>query len=259
MASPKAKALNETDEGNISDTTPVPGKPAEEVSEPKGKEAETEEKVSEVSEEEAKKKGYSQRVRELVKEREEEKAKVKSLAEKLAELTSSEEPKAYQPTSALQEEPIARPGEELDASELERRLQAREQRILQKADALSTLRAKQSDVVNRINSEANEAIKAHPQLDPDSDSFDRELSETVTEAVEAHVRANPYKSSVKKFVGRLMKPYERAIAKEVGQETENIAKQVSGAALRPTSIKPKEKPANDKTIEELEEELGVIY
>jgi len=248
-------ALNNEDGAPVA--APATKEPTEEAK------AETGEEVSEASEE-AKKKGYSQRVRELVKEREKEKAKVKSLAEKLAELTGSVEPKvepSYQPYQPLipQEEPIVRPGEELDAGELERRLQAREQRILQRADALSTLRNKQSDTVNRINNEANDAMKKYPQLDPESDSFDKELSESVVEAVEAHVRADPFKSSVKKFVGKMMRPYKRAIAKEVSQETENIAKQVSGAALRPTSIKPKEKSADDKTIEELEAELGVVY
>lgn len=250
------------DEENIPDTTPVAEeKPTEEVNEPEveteGEETET---GAEVSQGEEKKKGYNQRVRELVEERNKEKAKAQSLAEKLAELTGSVEPQAdyYQPYSSPIE-PIARPGEEIDAEELERRIQAREQRIIRQADSLAILRAKQQDAANRINNEANEVMKAYPQLDPDSEEFDEELSETVTEAVEAHVRVNPYSASVKNFVGKLMKPYERAVTKEVGKVTENLAKQVSEAALRPTSFKPKEKKADEKTIKELEEELGIVY
>jgi len=259
------KALNEG-EGNILDTTPVAEeKPAEEVTEPEvkteGEEAETAEKVPEEVSEEKPKKGYEQRVRELVREREEEKAKAKSLAERLAELTGSVEPQVgYQPPIyEPPREPIVSPGEEIDANELERRIQAREVQTLQKADALAILRAKQQDAVNRINNEASEMMKAYPELDPESDSFDKELSESVTEAVEAYVRADPYKASVKNFVGRLMKPYKRAVTKEVGEVTENLAKQVSEAALRPTSVKPKEKAVSEKTIKELEEELGVVY
>jgi hypothetical protein len=55
-----------------------------------------------------------------------------------------------------------------------------------------------------------------------------------------------------------MKPYLRAVNKEVGQATENIAKQVSESALRPTSIRKEEKATADKTVEELEQELGVV-
>jgi len=267
MVHPKKaeKALNEKDEGNILDTTPVAEKkPAEEVAKPEveieGKEAETVEKVPEEVSKEKPKKGYEQRVRELVKEREEEKAKAKSLAETLAELTGSVEPQAgYQPTYTPPREPIVSPGEEIDATELERRIQAREEQTLQKADALAILRTKQQDAVNRINNEASVAMKTYPELDPESDSFDSELSESVTEAVEAHVRADPFKASVKNFVGKMMKPYQRAVTKEVGKVTENLAKQVSETALRPTSIRPKEKTAGEKTVKELEEELGIVY
>lgn len=255
------EALNAGEEETL-DTSPVAEEPAEEAVAPEeGKTAETEEKVLEGAseEEEAKKKGYSQRVRELVKQRNEEKARAQSLAERLAALTQgSMEPQVSFPSQPVIG-PIARPGEELDAEELERRVQAREQQTLQKADALAILRTKQQDAINRINREADEALKAYPELDPESKDFDEELSESVTAAVEAHIRANPYGASVKNFVGRLMKPYKRAVTREIGEATGNLAKQVSEAALRPTSIKPKEKSADEKTAKELEEELGVVY
>ena len=54
-----------------------------------------------------------------------------------------------------------------------------------------------------------------------------------------------------------MKPYRRSLDREVGQAEEKIAKQVSQAALRPTTVKAEEKRAEDKTIEELESELGL--
>jgi len=208
--------------------------------------------------EESKKKGYSQRVRELNTRAKEAEAKAQSLAEKLQMLTGQSPEVGNQPTQTV-DEPIIRPGEEIDGTELDTRLRSREAKILQRADALVTLRNKQNDAVNRINSEASQVVSVYPELNPDDgEHFNKELSETVTEAVEAYVKADPYNASVKKFVARLMKPYQMAVAKEVGQATENIAKQVSETALRPTSIRKAEKSASEKSIAELESELGIV-
>lgn len=56
----------------------------------------------------------------------------------------------------------------------------------------------------------------------------------------------------------LMKPYKRAVTKEVGRVSENLAKQVSQAATRPTSIHKSDKPLEEKSIQELERELGIV-
>jgi len=101
-------------------------------------------------------------------------------------------------------------------------------------------------------------VRTYSQLDPDSDNFDQELSDVITEATEAYVKANPYTASVKKFVAKLMKPYKGAVEKEVGQASEQIAKQASQAALRPTSVRKPEKSAAEKSIAELEDELGLV-
>jgi translation initiation factor 2B subunit (eIF-2B alpha/beta/delta family) len=135
---------------------------------------------------------------------------------------------------------------------------AREQKILEQADARGELRNRQSEAVSRINSEANEIVREYPELDPESDSFNRELSETITEATEAYVKTQPYTASVKQFVAKLMKPYKGAVSAEVGKAQENIAKQVSQAALRPTNVRKQEKTAGEKSIAELEQELGVV-
>lgn len=156
------------------------------------------------------------------------------------------------------QEPIVADGEEIDVAELNRRIATRDQRILQQASANANLMQKQSEAINRINSEASEMIRAYPELDPDHESFNKELSDTIAEAVEAHVRANPYTASVKQFTARLMKPYQGAVTKEVGKATENIARQVSQAALRPTSVRNTEKTASEKSIAELEQELGIV-
>jgi len=126
------------------------------------------------------------------------------------------------------------------------------------ARSLVELEVKKSEAINRINNEAAEVVRKYPELDPESDDFNRELSDTVTEAVEAHVKANPFSASVKGFVAKLMKPYQGAVTKEVGKANEQLAKQVSSAALKPTSVSKKEKSASEKTIEELERELGIV-
>ncbi len=253
------KALNDTGEVTP-ETTPVAETPTEEVAEvveetvPTG----TAEPTPEIIEtEESPKKGYSQRIRELDTKAKMAEAKAQSLAEKLAELTGSVEPRVdYQPYNP--QEPLIAPGEEIDVNELNRRQTAREQRILQQADAMAQLRSKQSEAITRINNNANEAVRAYPQLDPQSEVFDRELSDIVTEATEGYVNKNPYTADVKKFVDRLMKSHNGAVTKEVGKATENIAKQVSETALRPSSIPTSEKSDAELTVEELEKKYGVI-
>ena len=256
IANPK-QALKKGEEENILDAALASEEKAtEEVIEPEKEteptgEVETEGKETETGE--SSKKGYSQRVRELntkAKEAEaraqEAETQAQSMAERLAELTGSVEPSAYGPT-----QPQVEPGSEVTQEQYG-------QDVLRVADSLVTLRMKQRDALDNINNEANDAIRAHPQLDPESDTFDRELSDTVTEAVEAYVKADPYNASVKNFVEKLMKPYNRAVAKEVGKVTENIAKQVSETALRPTQVATSEKEFGELSIKQMEEKLGVV-
>jgi hypothetical protein len=120
------------------------------------------------------------------------------------------------------------------------------------------LKMKQSEAISRIDKESSEVMRAYPQLDPDSDSFDKELSETVSEAIEAQVRLNPYSASVKKFADKLMKPFNKAVSNGVAQEKETITKQVSQSALRPTAIRTPEKKTEEMSIAELEAKLGIV-
>lgn len=235
------KALNETDEENILDTTPVT-------------EEETTEETDEVETGEGSKKGFSQRVRELnakAKEAEaraeEAETKAQSLAEKLGELTGSEESQPYQG----QYQPQVTPGSEISPEQYS-------QDVMRTADSIVQIRIKQQDAVNRINNEANEAVAEYPQLDPNSKEFDRELSDSVTAAVEAQVKADPYKASPKELVAKMMKPYKRAVTKQVGQVTENIAKQVSETATRPTGVASSEKKFEELSLKEMEKKLGVV-
>lgn len=258
-------ALNNIAGEDASDSTPP-------VEEPKATEevleSPPEMAVEEKTEtEDVPKKGAEARIRELVAKNKEteavvqaERAKAESLAQKLAARTGSVEPiggyepPQYQPPPLP---PLVVPGEEITADELERRMQQRDQRIIQQAAAMDELKDKQREAITRVNNEAEKVVRLYPQLDPDSDQFDEELSDAVYEAIDNGLKANPFSVSPLKISQKLMKPYFKAIDKEVGKEKENIAKQVSQAALRPTSIRKQEKPDAEKTIEELEQELGI--
>lgn len=190
-------------------------------------------------------KGANQRIRELVRENKE--LKAKSLAESLAEVTNPQGFLGTQP----QYNPQYKEGQEISQEQYQGD-------VTRVARAEVQLQIAQNNAVNRLNNEALNVVRKYGQLDPESPNFDKELSETVTEATEAMVRQNPYSASVEKFVDRLMKPYLGSVAKEVGKVTEKITKQVSETALRPTSIRTVEKSAKDKTIAELEAELGIV-
>ena len=190
------------------------------------------------------KKGAESRIRELNAKAKAAEAKAQSLAQRIEEMTRVQ-------TTLPPYTPQPEPGSEVSPAQYEAD-------ITRKADALVTIRLQQQETVNRINSESVEAVRTYPELDPKSDSFDEDLSNAVTKAVEAHVRADPYKASVRGFVDELMKPYKRAVTKEVGKASENLAKQVSETALRPNNVKTPSKGPQEKTIKELEEELGVM-
>jgi hypothetical protein len=188
-------------------------------------------------------KGANSRIRELNQRAKQAEERAVSLEQRIAELTQSGDVQQYTPQ--------VQPGEEITPERYS-------QDVTKTANSIVELRMKQYEAENRIKSESSDVIRTYPQLDPNSPEFDRELSDTITEAVEAHIRTNPYSAQVKKFTDRLMKPYKRAVEKEVGQVTEKIAKQVSETALRPTSVKKTEKTAGEMSIAELEKRLGVV-
>ena len=190
-------------------------------------------------------KGANQRIRELNAKAKAAEQKAQSLAQRLEELSKVSD------NTLPPYNPVIEPGTEISPEQYR-------QDVGRQADAIVTLRLKQQETLNKIKSESLDAVRAYPELDPESEVFDKDLSDTVTEAVEAYVKVDPYNASVGKFVDRLMKPYQRAVTKEVGQVSEKLAKQVSETALRPTSIRQAEKPVNEKTIAELEAELGIV-
>lgn len=237
------KALNQEGETETTpDTTPV----SEETTEAQETPTETKE--------ESTKKGYSQRVRELNQRAKEAEAKAESLQEKLAGLTAKVKPGEYIPKMEPLT-PIVKPGEEITAEELNRRQNEREEELFKRAAQISGLQAQQVNALERINREAKESITKYPSLDPNSDTFDRELSDTLTEAAEAYVKANPQKS-LGEFVDKQMRLHKRAISREVKAEEKEIAKQSSKSAIRPTPAKSEDKKFEDLSIDEMEKRLG---
>lgn len=261
MSEEDNKALNaEAEQINSRNSTPeLEPKTTEEVEPAEAAVAtETEAETTDTAGEPAKK-GYQARVQELNQRAKDAEEKAKSLEQKLAELTQPNGlPEPLNVPQYDPQAPVVQPGEEIDIAELNKRISEREVKMLQQANANATLMQKQSEAINRINAEANEVIRTYPELDPDSDNFNKELSDSITEATEAYVKSSPYSASVKGFVAKLMKPYQGAVNREVGKATENIAKQVSEAAIRPTSIRKEEKTAAEKSIAELEQELGIV-
>ena len=234
-------------EDAIVDTTPVSEEKAPEELPQAEAESAKEEPKEEGTTEEAPKKGAESRIRELVKERETEKEKSATLASKLEELTRGVTPQ--EPQAPYQ--PQAEPGSEVTSEQYRAD-------VMRSADALVQLRIQQQTVIEKINREANESMKAHPELDPDSDLFDKDLSDAVAESALAYVRANPT-GSVKAHVEKLMKPYKKSLTKAVGEETETLAKQVSETALRPTNVPSTSKKVEDMSIKELEQKLGTVW
>lgn len=253
------KALN-TSEENTQDTSPLPQQTTGEV-----EDANLTGDAGATETEEDSHKGFSSRVRELNQRAKQAEEKAQSLEQKLAELTGSVDstpgyaPQRYNQTQYNPQEPIVSDGEELSVADLNRRIAERDQRLIQQIDARSELRARQAEAITRINNEASAVIQEYPELNPDSENFNKDLSDSITEATEAYVRANPYSASVNKFVAKLMKPYKGAVETEVGKASEQIAKQVSQSALRPTSVSKQEKTAADMSPAELERKLGVVY
>jgi len=253
------KASKKIEEENDLDTSPTSeAKDSEEIPEPKTKSAEEVGGEGKETGESEKKKGYSQRVRQLNERTKQAEAKAQSLEERIAELTVPVEPRYQEYQQQPQSEPIVGPGEEIDGLELDKRLKVREHRILQQADTRAELKARQTESLNRIRNETSEVMRLNPELDPESKDFNPDLSEAITDAVEAGILAKPYTASPKAIVDKMMKPYKGAVTKEVGKVSENLAKQVSEAAVRPSSVSKAEKPFEEKSIEEMEKDLGVV-
>lgn len=241
MTDDQDMALNEqTEVETVEDTTPVSEETAP---------------VDSTTEEESKK-GATARVREAVNKANRAEQEAQSLRAKLAELTGQVGQQEFN-TPQQPQKPLVNPGEEVTIEELNRRQEERETQLLQRAGQMSQIQAQQALAIERINREARDLTRKYAELDPNNDNFDRELSDAVTEAGMAFVRANPTKS-LEDFVDKQMKVYKRAATKEARAENAEVSKQQGQTAIRPSVAKPVEKKFEDLTLEEMEAQLGMV-
>lgn len=241
MTDDQNMALNEQAEVETAeDTTPVSEETAT---------------VESTTEEESKK-GYSARVQELANAKKNAEVEAESLRAKLAELTSQVGNQDFNP---IQEplKPIVNPGEEVTIEELNKRQTEREAELLKRASHISNLQAQQALTIERINREARDLTRKYSELDPQSENFDKELSDVVTEAGLAYVRSNPTKS-LEEFVDKQMKLHKRSATREANAEAAEVSKQQGQSAIRPSVAKPVEKNFADLTLKEMEDQLGFV-
>jgi len=192
-------------------------------------------------------KPVEKRIHQLVDERDREKARAESLAQQVENLTSQfNEPQGHNPVQTQVE-----PGAEITPEQYR-------QDVAAQAQAITQMELQKERIINNVNKEATESMKAHPELDPSSQDFDKELSDTITDSVKAQIQVNP-QASVRKLVDRLMKPYTRAVERKVAESTETITKQASESALRPSQIKVAETPFNNLSEKEMEAKLGSVW
>lgn len=148
--------------------------------------------------------------------------------------------------------PQLKPGEEVTPEQYQAH-------VAQTAQAITRIEIERERNNNRIRNEITDAINEYQELDPKkSDSFDKDLSDTITSSVEVFLKANPT-GSVKEYIDKMMKPYRRSVEKAVGRRSEAVAKQASQAALRPSQPVKGQKKFEDLSLEEMEKRLGKVY
>jgi hypothetical protein len=220
------------------------------IEEPKG-EVETPESQEPKVEDEKHidKKGASYRIQELNEKAKAAEAKADSLAKQIEQLTASSQPQ--QSWDQLNQPLPTDDNGQVDAAEFEKR-------ILAKASAIAELQTARTQHVSRVNQEAQSVMEEYSVLNPDSEGYDKDLSESIAQASLAYVRQNPT-ASLKKFVDGLMKPYAKAVSKQAGDMQEIITKQAAETALRPGSAPKGEKRFEELSLKEMEEKLGLVY
>jgi hypothetical protein len=225
------------------DDIPEPKEDAQEVEEV-GEESESPEEGDEQS-----KKGAQARIRELNSKYKEEKTRAERLDEQIAKLTGQNQSPQFQEDLLQQREQYE--SGEITAEELE-------QRILAKAQRLTEFAMERDKHVRRVNEEAVQVMQLHPELDPDSEAFDQDLSDSITQAGLAYVQQNPT-ASLKDYVNKLMKPYKRSVTNRVGEIADTVTRQAAEKALRPASTPKGDKRIEDMSEKELEDKLGIVY
>lgn len=187
------------------------------------------------------KKGAQSRIRELAGEN-------RSLKDRIAELTSPVGLGSPQLPYTPQNQPVTSEDGSIDAQEFKRQ-------VLTEAHQLVNFETQRVAMVERINRETAEVVQKFPELDPESDHFDKELSDAIYEAVEAKVKSDPT-ASVKEFATKQMKLYKREASREEAQTSAVISKQAAQSAIRPTQNKPVDTKFEDLSVAEMRARLG---
>lgn len=188
------------------------------------------------------KKGAQSRIRELSGE-------VRSLKDRIAELTSPAGLDNSQLPYLPQNQPISNAEDgSIDPTEFKRQ-------VLHEANQMIDFRTRQVATIERINRETAEVVSKFSELDPESEHFDKDLSEAIYDAVEAKVKADPT-ASVKDFVTKQMRIFKREAQREEAQTAAQITKQAAQSAIRPTQNKPVDTRFEDLSIEEMRQKLG---
>jgi len=239
-----AEAESVTESPTVEKTAPEVKTEAPEskpISEGKGDEVKTEGKAM----------GATKRIHELVDEKKRLSREVQDLKGMLGQYTEAVSYEEPQPQAVMPnyQSDVNNTGEErsMTSQELESLIANR-----------TRLEIEKEKTINKINTEAAEALKTYPQLDKNSDSFDPELNAAVTEAVFNAVRQNPTQS-VKKLTDKYMKPYLKSVESAVGEKQQELAKAAVDAALRPTgTVSKAEKSVDEMSIEEIEAKYGTV-
>jgi hypothetical protein len=142
-----------------------------------------------------------------------------------------------------------------------------------RATSAAYLVNQQQRAVDNLRKETSEIEKDYPELNPDHERYDKDLSESIATAVESQVKVlagydpkgqpiyaiNP-NAKPKDIVSKMMKPYRKSLNQAQAQTEAATNKAVAEQALRPTPTTPiVEKEASDMSTKELEKKLGVIY
>ncbi len=202
------------------------------------------------------------RIREVVAEKNQYKEKLTGITEKLEQLTGD------QLNQAIGMAPQATPDEKGEVTA--EQVYAESQR---RAATTTFLINQQQRAVDRIRVETTELERQYPELNPDSDKYDKDLSEAIATAVESQAKiltgydqagkpiyAINVGCSPKAIVTKLMKPYRKSLNTATAQAEQTTREDISKTALRPTpQVSAPEKKAEDMSIEELRKKLGVVY
>jgi hypothetical protein len=213
--------------------------PTESQAEPTG---EAEAQVEETS-----KKGANARIRELSAEKKQIATERDTLAQKVEQLEAISRGLDDNQFNA----PTIQPGQEITPEQYEATVQ-------QKARAAAFLEIKRHETINNLKQGLKEGILENPELQPGSDVFDPELSDSISEDEENFIKVNPL-GDVKKFISKKMKPFRKAQELSAGEASREVAKQSSERATRPTAHQGGEKPFESLSLEEMEQQLGKVY